>query len=337
MKGLIIGCGTIGERHLQNLKKNGITNIAICDTDKKRANQIARRYTVKKFYDLHSALSFEPEFSFICTHPTSHLEIANICVNANIHIFIEKPLSTNLKGVEQMLKKAQSKRLQIAVGYNMRYDHGLRFLKERLQSVMPNPLFISSEWGFDIKKWKPGSDYRKHYVLKKGGGIILDDSYEYDYIHLLLDDCVESVYCQTRKVSKIKTQTESIAAIVLKFRKGTIANLVIDYVRPQYERRCHIVDENGDLKWEYITGGSTWKPNGGKVKSIVMTNISGDKRAKRSFRVRPNQMYEDEIKNFIRSITKNERPVVDGWEGLKTLRIGIAALQSAEKDKIISL
>jgi len=87
MKGLIIGCGTIGERHLQNLKKNGITNIAICDTDKKRANQIARRYTVKKFYDLHSALSFEPEFSFICTHPTSHLEIANICVNANSHIF----------------------------------------------------------------------------------------------------------------------------------------------------------------------------------------------------------------------------------------------------------
>ena len=305
---------------------------------KKKINQLALKYNAKKFYDLNSALTFEPNFSFICTYPKSHLKIANACIDANVHLFIEKPISSDLNGVENMLKKAHSKKLQVAMGYNMRFDWGLRFLKEKLKSKISNPLLISSEWGLNIKRWKPGSDYTNHYILKKGGGIILDDSHEYDYVRWLLDDDVKSVYCQTRKTTTIKTQTESIAAIILKFRKGTVASLVIDYVRPEYERKCHILGENVDLKWEYVTGGSTWKKNGQKVHSKVTTNFRGNKSPKLTdFVAKPNQMYVDEIQNFIWSIRKNKKPHVDGGEGLKTLRIGIAALQSAKRNKIIKL
>ena len=92
LRGLIIGCGSIGERHLHNIKKIGIKDIGILDINKTRVNNLSKKYSVKKFYDLDSALSFKADFSIICTFPESHISIANSCINSGSHIFIEKPL-----------------------------------------------------------------------------------------------------------------------------------------------------------------------------------------------------------------------------------------------------
>lgn len=337
MKGLIIGCGSIGERHLYNLKKIGIKDIAICDTDSNRVNRLASKYKTKKFYDLKSALSFKPEFSFICTYPNSHLDIANLCINHNSHLFIEKPISSELKGVEVMLKRARSKNLKVAVGYNLRFDVGLRYLKKEICNSEIDPLSILTEWGHNLKFWKPGTDYKHHYILKEGGGIILDDSHEYDYIRWLLGDEVESVYCQTRKITSIKTQTESIATMILKFRKGAIATLLLDYVRPTYERRCHMIGEKGDTKWQYSILQNNYKQYGTKANSTITFKLLGGKPKIKNFPLKVNNMYVSEILNFIRSIYGNEKLVSDGWDGLKTLQIGMAALKSAKLNKVIKL
>ncbi len=339
LKGLIVGCGSIGERHLHNLKHFGIDNIAICDYDRKRINELSLRYRTEKFCDLDSALSLEPDFTFICTYPTSHMPIANSCVDANSHIFIEKPISSNPTGVENLLKKARTKGLKIAIGYNMRFEPGLNLMKQKLlRNTISTPISIFSEWGHNIKLWRPGTNFRSHYVLKKGSGIILDDSHEYDYMRWLLDDDVKSVYCQTKKITSIKTQTESIASIIMRFRKGTVGTLVIDYVRPNYERKCHIIGEKGDLKWAYQNVKSSWKNYGAMAKSIITTNILGKKPlSQNSLVIRSNDMYVHEAENFIQSILEDKKPLVDGWEGLKTLRIGFAALESARQNKVIRL
>ncbi len=338
LKGLIIGCGSIGERHLYNLQRLGITNIIVCDQDKTKANQLAQKYKVRKFYELDSALSSEPDFTFICTYPTSHLTIANKCLNANSHLFIEKPLASELNGVEKMLKRADSKKLHVAVGYNMRFHKGLIILKEYVKrSTISKPLTISAEWGNNIKHWRPGLNYTNHYVLKKGGGIILDASHEYDYVRWLLDDEIKSVYCKTQKITNVKTETESIAAITMTFKKGTIANFILDYVRPKYTRTCHIIGEKGDLRWEYTPQNQSWKKYDSKANATVTLNLLNGKKLTKNFVVKTNEMYVDEAKRFIDSIIHNRRPVVDGWDGLKTLKVGHAALESAKSNKPVML
>lgn len=338
LKGLIIGCGSIGERHLHNLQSIGIKNIMICDKDEPRVNQLSKKYGVKKSIDINSALSFEPNFTFICTYPNSHLKIANQCLNANSHLFIEKPLASELNGVERMLKQAESKKLQVAVGYNMRFHRGLIILKEYVKrSTISKPLTISAEFGNNIKHWRPGLSYTNHYVLKKGGGIILDASHEYDYVRWLLDDEIKSVYCKTKKITNVKTETESIATIIMTFKKGTIANLVLDYVRPRYERTCHIIGEKGDLRWEYTPQNQSWKKYDSKANVTVTLNLLNGKKLTKNFVLKANEMYVDEAKSFIDSIIHDRKPVVDGWDGLKTLKVGYAALDSAKSNKPVML
>tara|TARA_Y100000310_G_scaffold333621_1_gene411545 strand:- start:3075 stop:4115 length:1041 start_codon:yes stop_codon:yes gene_type:complete len=339
LRSLIIGCGSIGERHLHNIKKIGIKDIGILDTNKTRVNSLAKKYSVKKFYDLDSALSFKPDFSIICTLPESHISIANSCINSGSHVFVEKPLSSNLKNVIPMLKKAKTKKLKVGVGYNLRFDKGINLLKYKLQQKeIGRPLSILITFGHNIKFWRPGTNYKNHYILKKGGGIILDGSHEYDYLRWLFEDEIKSVYCQTRNTDSIKTETESFASIILKTKKGLIANLNIDYLRPFYERSCYIIGEKGSLRWEYNLTKSAWSTYTQKVNSKVTLQLLS-KSSSQVFNniIRVNDMYINEIRNFVESIVLNKKPLVDGFDGLNTLRLGIAALESAKKKKIISL
>lgn len=339
LRSLIIGCGSIGERHLHNIKKIGIKDIGILDTNKTRVDSLSKKYSVKKFYDLDSALSFKPDFSIICTLPESHIPIANSCINSGSHVFVEKPLSSNLKNVIPMLKKAKTKKLKVAVGYNLRFDKGINLLKHKLRrKEIGRPLSILITFGHNIKFWRPGTNYKNHYILKKGGGIILDGSHEYDYLRWLFEDEIKSVYCQTRSTDSIKTETESFASIILKTKKGLIANLNIDYLRPFYERSCYIIGEKGSLRWEYNLTKSAWSTYTQKVNSKVTLQLLS-KSSSQVFNniIRVNDMYINEIRNFVESIVLNKKPLVDGFDGLNTLRLGVAALESAKKKKIISL
>ena len=339
LRGLIIGCGSIGERHLHNIKKIGIKDIGILDINKTRVNNLSKKYSVKKFYDLDSALSFKADFSIICTFPESHISIANSCINSGSHIFIEKPLSTNLKGVIPMLKKAKTKKLKVAVGYNLRFDKGINLLKQKLQrKEIGRPLSILIKFGHNIKFWRPGTNYRNHYILKKGGGIVLDASHEYDYLRWLFEDEIKSVYCQTQKINSIKTKTESFASIILKTKKRLIANLNIDYLRPFYERGCYIIGEKGSLQWEYNLTKSAWSNYSKKVNSKVILQLhSKPSEIVFNNKIQVNDMYILEMKNFIESIISNKKPFVDGFDGLNTLQLGLASLESAKKNKIITL
>ena len=338
LKGLIIGCGSIGERHIHNLQKIGIKDLSIYDISKTRVDALSKKYKVVKYYNLDSAVKSSPDFSVICTHPNSHVYLAKICVDINSHVFIEKPLSTNISGVKNLLEKAQSKKLKVAVGYNLRFDRGLNILKRKMEhDEVGTTLSIFGEWGQNIKFWRPGSNYKSHYVLKKGGGIILDDSHEYDYIRWLLNDKPQSIFCQTRKIKTIKTKTESLATIMLKFRKGTIVSLIIDYVRPKYERGCHIIGDNGDIKWEYVIRKPAWNSYKTKAQSRITKNTLGQHEEKQILTTEVNEMYLNEMNDFIRCIITNKRVKVDGWEGLQTLQIGLAALESAEKEKVVHL
>ena len=339
LRGLIIGCGSIGERHLHNIKKIGIKDIGILDVNKTRVNNLSKKYSVKKFYDLDSALSFKADFSIICTFPEPHISIANSCINSGSHIFIEKPLSTNLKGVIPMLKKAKTKKLKVAVGYKLRFDKGINLLKQKLQrKEIGSPLSILIKFGHNIKFWRPGTNYRNHYILKKGGGIVLDASHEYDYLRWLFEDEIKSVYCQTRKINSIKTKTESFASIILKTKKRLVANLNIDYLRPFYERGCYIIGEKGSLQWEYNLTKSAWSNYSKKVNSKVILQLhSKPSEIVFNNKIQVNDMYILEMKNFIESIISNKKPFVDGFDGLNTLQLGLAALESAKKNKIITL
>src|SRR5437870_4580775 len=93
---LIIGCGSIGERHLRCFLRTGRCEVAACDTHAPLLSAVTGRHGTRGFASLDAALS-ESRFdaAVICTPAPLHLPMALRLLDAGLHLLIEKPLAVD--------------------------------------------------------------------------------------------------------------------------------------------------------------------------------------------------------------------------------------------------
>ena len=328
MKILVVGCGSIGERHIRNLKMLSVDKIIACDTSPERLALMKEKYDIHETYtELQKAMDQGIDAVLVCTPPSTHIPIALKAVDYNAHVFIEKPMSNSLDGVDELIKKASKNRLIICVGYNFRFHQGLKLAKEIVdRGEIGKILFARAEFGQYLPDWRPWQDYKQSYTAKKdlGGGIILDGSHEIDYMRWLLGD-IEQIFCFAGKISSLEVETEDVAEILLKFKSGAIGEIHLDFVRPGYSRTCELIGEEGVIIWDYSE--KSVKTYSSKSKKWDIFNIDAD----------TNDMYIEETKNFINSVYGNEKPLINGKEGKKTLQLALAAKESAKSRRILKL
>ena len=319
MKFLVVGCGSIGERHICNLLSLSAGEILAHDIDSGRLASIGERYGVRTYGNFDEALEQHVDAFIICVPPSLHIPYALRGVEHNANLFIEKPLSHSLEGVDVLLEQANNKNLVISVGYNLRFHPGLRLVKQLLDDGKIGKIVSAIvEVGQYLPDWHPWQDYRQLYTAKKemGGGIILDGSHELDYIRWLLGE-VKEVSCFTGKVSGLEVETEDTAEIILRFDNGAIAGVHLDFVQRDYSRSCKLIGEEGTIVWDY------------PAKNVrVFSAISG-LWEQLEIKAEPNDMYVEEMKHFISCIEGKEMPIVNGVVARRVLEIALAAKNSS--------
>ena len=203
---LVIGCGSIGQRHIDNLKSLGVTKLDVFDSNKELLKQVKKNFDV----NVLDALEFRNiDCTLICTPPSTHVELAKQALRKGSHIFIEKPLSNSLTGLNDISKLSKSKSLHVFVGYVFRFDSGMKKIKELLtKNAIGNILSFDAYEGWYLPKWRPWQDHTKSYTAseKLGGGIILDGSHELNYLQWL-GGKVNQVFSYYSNIPKLKTKS----------------------------------------------------------------------------------------------------------------------------------
>ena len=97
IKILIIGFGSIGQRHYRNLQKLGLKEVYVYDVDKKQTDKPG----VKSVSSLTEKVLKDFDVSFVCNPSSLHIKTAMLCARVGCHLFIEKPLSHNLRGIKK--------------------------------------------------------------------------------------------------------------------------------------------------------------------------------------------------------------------------------------------
>lgn len=117
---LIIGCGSIGERHLRCFQATRRCEVTACDTNVPLLRAVSERHGVQSYPDFrHALLSRRLDAAVICTPAPFHVPMAVAALEAGCHVLIEKPLSTSLEDVGALLD-AQARAgtgRQVAVAY----------------------------------------------------------------------------------------------------------------------------------------------------------------------------------------------------------------------------
>ena len=323
MKFLIVGLGSIGERHLKNLISIGEKDIIGVEINNDRINYIKRKYKIEVTKKLEDALKKKPDACLICTPPVLHVPVALKAAKAGCHIFIEKPLAheftPELNELEKIIK---DKNLTCMIGYNQRFNKGILKLKELSQrDDFGDIIYIRAEVGQDLPSWRPWQDYTKSYTARRelGGGIILDASHEIDYVLWLMKYApVYEIKSYYNKLSDLDINVEDIADILIIFKNG-YASIHMNMIEKGYNRCCKIISRCGN-----------WAIYDFKSRKIACY-INGEMLHEVYTDYDMNETYIDEIKHFIECIKNKEMPLTNLDTAKKTLEVCMIAKRGGGK------
>ena len=326
---LVLGCGSIGTRHVGNLLACRAGEVLALDVRADRRKEIHSQFGIETLENLEQAWQRSPDVVLI-TAPTSlHVPLALQAAERGCHLFIEKPLANHREGVDQLLEAVRKQNRLTLVGCNLRFHPGLVQVKRLLeQRAVGRVVAARVEVGQYLPDWHPQEDYRQGYSARRalGGGVILDAIHEIDYIRWMLGEVV-SVACFSGKLSRLEIDTEDTAAILLRFVDGAIGEVHLDYVQRAYSRSCHIIGDEGTIRWDYSAGRVSYY-SAAAQQWQSFTNPEG---------WQPNQMYVDEMRHFLRCLAGEEKSTLDVFEAARVLHVALAAKESAASGQVVAL
>lgn len=326
---LVIGCGSIGRRHIKNLTNLGAVEILVFDIRQDRRSEVKNQFGVKTLDSLEDAWEQRPNAALVTVPTSLHLPLTLKAADHGCHIFVEKPLSDRMDGLDQLLGIVRKKGLVTLVGCNMRFHPTLMTVKKLVdEGAIGRVVAARVEAGQYLPEWHPWEDYRQCYSAKRdlGGGVILDTIHEIDYIRWMLGE-VQTVACFAGKLSHLEIETEDTAAILLRFHNGAIGEIHLDYIQRTYSRSCHLIGEEGTIRWDYNDGTVRWYSAKTRAWNCIRNPEGWE----------PNNMYVDEMEHFHRCLVLGEKPVLDVFEAAKVLKVALAAKASADQGKIVEL
>ncbi|MFA6947249.1 MAG: Gfo/Idh/MocA family oxidoreductase, partial [Pedobacter sp.] len=305
---LIVGSGSIGRRHLQNLQALGCKNFIFYRTGKSKLPDEMADIPVE--YELGKALARKP-IAMIVANPTSlHMAAALAAAEAGTHIFLEKPISHNLDGVEKLKHLVKKKGLVLQVGFHFRYHPGLKHVKRLLEeNTIGRVVSTQAHWGEYLPDWHPGEDYREGYSAKAvlGGGVLLTLSHPFDYLRWLIGE-VSSVSAIMGSNGGLGIEVEDSADVLLNFKSGAIGNVHIDYIQRPAEHNMRIIGQTGVILWDSSSGLVKWFAEGKWEEKTVPEGFER------------NRLFIDEMRHFLSCITTNAQSLCTIDDGIKALR-----------------
>jgi len=312
LKAFVIGYGSIGSRHIHNLSL--ISDMEIIVQTSRKSDKFLKKNNCKVVRTLNEGIKHKPDFAIISNETSFHLKYSTKLAQHNIPFLLEKPLSHNFNGVDDLLKIIKNKKLITLMGCPLRFHPCLMKIKQILEKKEIGQIYsVSSENGSFLPDWHPDEDYRKNYAAKKelGGGVLLTNIHEIDYLYWLFGR-IQKTYATSGKISNLTLNVEDYAAIHLNFFNKVIAEIHLDFFQISKSRKLKIIGEKGIIDCDFVK--STMKLYSTKT-SKWNTVIS-----KPSFDL--NTIYIDELKHFIQCI-KNKKfssnPITVGAEVLKTV------------------
>jgi predicted dehydrogenase len=247
---LIIGLGSIGTRHFNNLKTLGFQDIVLVSSKLDRLKEWEEHEVFSK---LDEALKVHHyTHAFVCSPTASHVAQLTELVQARVpKIYLEKPISHNLEDLEQF-KTASTQGVQILVGYDLHFDPGLTKVRELLHDKVLGKIYSANAFvGQYLPDWRPCEDHRKGMSasVEHGGGVMLDLIHEFDYLIWLLGS-VESVSAIYQKNPELEIETEDIADVLMKFESGATGTIHLDYHQRVLIRNCIFTGALGTINWD---------------------------------------------------------------------------------------
>ena len=329
-RAVVIGCGSIGQRHIRNLRGSGITDITALRSKQGHFQDLPPELGVREVGGWSSLFAENPDIAIVSNPTSLHLETLDSLFPRVKGIFIEKPLSHSLKGVKGILEKINRDRVISFVGYNLQFHPAIKAIRRALDSdLIGQPLVFQCQAGHWLPDWHPYEDFRKAYCARKdlGGGVTLTLIHE---IHLAISlvGNVQEVYSVYPENKTLPVEVDTVADLMTRHDSGVVSQIHLDYIQRPFHRSGIISGEKGWIRYDLANPRVMAQFAGENTPRCLWDGAEYD----------VNQQYVDEMDTFLNFVREGRvRHPFDAWHATQSLAVADIALNCREKNGLKSM
>lgn len=298
----VIGVGSMGKNHVRaySALKDICELVGIYDIDFSSAKNIAKSFGVESYQSIDSLME-EVDAVNIVTPTSTHYEIAKKAISKGLHLLIEKPITSEIDEAEEIIREANEKNLVLQVGHIERFNPAIRALPD----ILKGEELIS----IDARRLGP-------YNGRINDTDVIQDLmiHDIDIINSINDSEIDSISAYGSKI-----HSNYIDHAIARFIMDNNAVVNIEASRATYKRvrKLSITTLSSYIELDYIqrkivinTGHLLPEGKGYHLNQAIEELFDTEEDA-----------LESQLSHFINCIEEGKRPLIDGSDALKALKI----------------
>jgi 1,5-anhydro-D-fructose reductase (1,5-anhydro-D-mannitol-forming) len=323
----LIGASTIGREWVINaIRQTGGEIANVFSTDSQRGAAYAKEFGISKSTTtLGDLLNSPVDAVYIATTNDLHHDQCIAAAKAGKHILCEKPLATNLADAVNMVKACKAAKIVLATNHHLRGAATHRAMREAIKSgKIGRPLAIrvvhAGYLPVHLHGWRLTNP-------TAGAGAILDLTvHDADLMRFIIDDVAVSVSAMIQNSGMAIAGVEDAAMGVITFRSGILGQFHDGFTTKYVQTSVEVHGDAGSL---VATNCMTQAPIG----EVLLRTAGGETK----LQLQQENLYVRTINAFKSAIAGDGKPLSTGEDGVASLAIALAALESARTHSVANI
>ena len=336
----LVGCGRIGIRHAEQISNNKRAKLtAVCDIIKERADNFAKQYGAKAFYNYEELLKEDFDIVSICTPSGIHAEMSINALNKNINVLCEKPMSLNISDADKIVNAEKNSNGKFFLVKQNRHNPPIKELKELVYNKKLGKIIMMGcnvFWNRN-KEYYQTDDWKG--TMELDGGALMTQCSHFLDLMVWIGGRVKKVNAKMFNLSHDYIETEDTGTITLVFENGSVGFL--QYTTSVYEKNFEgsmtVLGTEGTIKvgGQYLDTLEFWKvhniekPNFEENEPLLPSKDGTYKTSK--------SKHDKVIENVIQVLLEGKEIATNSIQGRESIEVMQAAYISAIKNKEITL
>jgi predicted dehydrogenase len=225
----IVGCGWVAGTQMTTgfaLLPDLFEVAVACDSDVARATTFAAEHHIGRVMADYDAVLADPAIDAVslCTPPSLHHPMAIAALKAGKHVICEKPLTSSLALVDDIIATEQASNARLMPIFQYRFEAGVQRIKRVLDAGIAGKAYVASV----ETAWKRGPAYyevpwRGKFATELGGVLLTQAIHIHDLLMFLRGPAAEVKAFKTTRVNAIEVEDCAVAA--LRMADGSLCSL----------------------------------------------------------------------------------------------------------------